>query len=337
MPSDTPERFAAAVAKAAALLRAGQVVALPTETVYGLAANALDAEAVARIYQAKGRPSHNPIIVHVDGPEMARRCVRQWPPTAALLADAFWPGPLTLILPRAAGIPEIVTAGGPTVGIRWPSHPFMQAVIQACGFPLAAPSANPSNHISPTSAAHVLAHLGRRIPLIVDGGPSEVGIESTVVDISGGAARVLRPGMIAEADILARLGPVASSVPTSVSEPANSVLRSPGMLKKHYSPKTRLLVCGWTGDADLIRRVKSLNIAPATVQVIAHQHAPQSGGWRAVHRLPGDPKGYARLLYSVLHAADQPDTALIVLEALPKGADWKAVNDRLQRAAAQEG
>lgn len=144
------------------MLRAGEVVALPTETVYGLAANALDERAVARIYAVKGRPAHNPIIVHVASLELARRCARAWPGRAEVLARAFWPGPLTLVLPRAAGIPDLVTAGGDTVGIRWPSHPFIQAVIQACGFPLAAPSANPANQLSPTSAAHVAKWLGEK-------------------------------------------------------------------------------------------------------------------------------------------------------------------------------
>ena len=155
LPTHTPELFRAAVQRAAELLRAGEVVALPTETVYGLAANALDARAVERIFQVKGRPAHNPIIVHVASIEMAKRCVANWPALAGRLAKAFWPGPLTLVLPRAKEIPGIVTAGGPTVGVRWPSHPFIQAVIRECGFPLAAPSANPSNRVSPTTAEHV--------------------------------------------------------------------------------------------------------------------------------------------------------------------------------------
>jgi L-threonylcarbamoyladenylate synthase len=184
LSTHTPALFDIAVARAAEMLRRGEIVALPTETVYGLAANALDTTAVQKIFTAKGRPAHNPIIVHVSDLAMAQRCVSVWPDLAAKLAGAFWPGPLTLVLPCAAQIPDVVTAGGNTVGIRWPSHPFMQAVIRTCGFPLAAPSANRSNEISPTNAEHVTRSLGERIPLIVDGGPSQVGIESTVIDLA---------------------------------------------------------------------------------------------------------------------------------------------------------
>ena len=192
-------------------MRAGEVVALPTETVYGLAANALDEKAVAKIFQIKGRPAHNPIIVHVASNEMAKRCVKSWPELAEKLSKAFWPGPLTLVLPRAEKIPDIVTAGGETVGIRWPSHPFIQAVIRECGFPLAAPSANLSNQISPTNAEHVRAQLGGKIPLIVDGGQSQVGIESTVLDLTVSPPRILRPGMI-HAESLAAVAAKHSTV-----------------------------------------------------------------------------------------------------------------------------
>ena len=162
LSTHTPALFAAAVKRAAERLRAGEVVALPTETVYGLAANALDEKAVSKIFEAKGRPAHNPIIVHVAGDAMARECVAEWPAVAEKLARAFWPGPLTLVLPRAESIPANVTAGGATVGVRWPGHPFMQAVIRECGFPLAAPSANLSNRISPTNAEHVTRWPTRR-------------------------------------------------------------------------------------------------------------------------------------------------------------------------------
>src|SRR5258707_2402260 len=193
LSAHTPELFRAAVHRAAELLRAGEVVALPTETVYGLAANALDARAVARIFEIKGRPAHNPIIVHVAGLELAKRCVADWPPLAERLAHSFWPGPLTLVLPRSKEVPAIVTAEGPTVGVRWPSHHFIQAVIREWGFPLAAPSANLSNRLSPTNAEHVRRTLGHKIRLIVDGGQSHVGIESSVLDLSVSPPRLLRP------------------------------------------------------------------------------------------------------------------------------------------------
>ena len=211
LSTHTPALFQKAVRAAVTRLRAGEVVALPTETVYGLAANALDAVAVGKIYEIKGRPSHNPIIIHVAGNDLARQCVADWPAAAEQLSRAFWPGPLTLVLPRAAGIPEAVTAGGATVGVRWPSHPFMQAVIRECGFPLAAPSANLSNQISPTNAEHVRAQLGGKISLIVDGGQSQVGIESTVLDLTVAPARILRPGMIHSESLAAVLGSLATT------------------------------------------------------------------------------------------------------------------------------
>ena len=193
LSTHTPELFSIAVRRAVELLSAGEVVALPTETVYGLAANALNPEAVAKIYSIKGRPSHNPIIVHIADLPMAKRCVAAWSANAEKLANSFWPGPLTMVLPRAETIPEIVTGGGETVGVRWPAHSFIQAVIRDCGFPLAAPSANLSNAISPTSASHVSKQLGGKLQLIVDGGASHVGIESTVIDLSLRQPRVLRP------------------------------------------------------------------------------------------------------------------------------------------------
>ena len=176
LPTDNTAAFARAVTRATEWLRSGELVALPTETVYGLAANALDARAVAKIFAVKGRPANNPLIVHVASLEMAQACANEWPRVAEQLAAAFWPGPLTLVLARAPEIPDIVTAAGPTVALRWPSHPFIQAVIRACGFPLAAPSANLSGQLSPTNAEHVRKSLGHSVRLIVDGGQSQVGI-----------------------------------------------------------------------------------------------------------------------------------------------------------------
>ena len=259
LPTHTPQLFRAAVFRAVELLRAGEVVALPTETVYGLAANALDARAVSRIFEIKGRPSHNPIIVHVSDIEMARSCVAAWPPLAEKLAQAFWPGPLTLVLPRANQIPPLVTAGGPTVGLRWPSHPFIRQVIRECGFPLAAPSANLSNQISPTNAEHVRKSLGDKIRLIVDGGQSQVGIESTVLDLSVSPPRLLRPGMIHEQSLLAVIGQLALD-----SEDGGAVLKSPGQLRRHYAPKAKLIILTWSDDKDLRQQLALLHplVAP---------------------------------------------------------------------------
>jgi L-threonylcarbamoyladenylate synthase len=269
LPTHTPELFQAAVRRAAELLRAGEVVALPTETVYGLAANALNPPAVERIFKIKGRPAHNPIIVHVASAAMAKRCVAHWPPLAERLARAFWPGPLTLVLPRAKEIPDVVTAGGGTVGVRWPSHPFIQAVVRECDFPLAAPSANPSNRVSPTNAEHVRKHLGHKIPLIVDGGQSQVGIESAVLDLSVSPPRLLRPGMIHEQALVAVTGELALGGGESPE-----VLKSPGLLRRHYSPQAKLVVWSWRDEADLRRMIAAFGRSPAGCHIIAHTCIP---------------------------------------------------------------
>ncbi len=357
LATNTPELFDVAVKRAAELLRAGQLVALPTETVYGLAANALDAEAVARIFEAKGRPSTNPIIVHVASLEMARQCVARWPRLADQLARAFWPGPLTLVLERAAMIPDIVTAGGPTVGVRWPSHPFIQAVIHACGFPLAAPSANPSNEISPTTAHHVRHSLGRRIPLVVDGGPSHVGIESTVLDLMSTPPRLLRPGMIHADAIFAVLGVEQASclLPKSTepeapgtgrpevcptrggfAPPVANVLRSPGMLKRHYAPKARLLILQWRDEDDLKAQILQTGLASSMdgCHIIAHTSIPMPREFGRVAVVPREPLAFARAIYAELHQCDASGASVIVVEAPPECEPWRAIADRLARASA---
>ena len=328
LATHTPALFQAAVKRAAGSLRAGEVIALPTETVYGLAANALDENAVAKIFQVKGRPAHNPIIVHVAGDSMARDCVAQWPAVADKLARAFWPGPLTLVLPRASKIPDNVTAGGSTVGIRWPSHPFMQAVIRECGFPLAAPSANLSNRISPTNASHVAEQLSGRIPLIVDGGQSQVGIESTVLDLSDSSPQILRPGMIHAGSLAAVCGEIREA------KTANAILRSPGLLEKHYSPRAKLVVLNWRDDADLQARLAALKISGPATHIIAHTRIP--GGFNAanVSVIPHDAEAFARALYAEWHRCDAAGAALIVVEAPPETPEWSGIADRLRRAAA---
>jgi L-threonylcarbamoyladenylate synthase len=329
LPTHTPELFRAAVRRAAALLNAGEVVALPTETVYGLAANALDAQAVGRIFEIKGRPAHNPIIVHVAGMEMAKRCVATWPDLAGNLAKAFWPGPLTLVLPRAKEIPSIITAGGSTVGVRWPSHPFIQAVIRECGFPLAAPSANPSNCLSPTNAEHVRKHLGDQIHLIVDGGQAQVGIESTVLDITGRPPRLLRPGIIHEQALLAVTGELAVGASESPE-----VLKSPGLLRRHYSPKAKLVVWSWKDEVELEIRSAKSEVRRSSIHVIAHTRIPSGRGFGRVSVIPHDPVAFARAIYAELHECDEARAELIVVEALPDEPEWRAIADRLRRAAA---
>jgi L-threonylcarbamoyladenylate synthase len=330
LSTHTPALFDAAVERAVAFLRAGEVVALPTETVYGLAANALDEKAVARIFRIKGRPANNPIIVHVAGGEMAKRCVRDWPAVADRLAKAFWPGPLTLVLPRAKEIPNLVTAGGATVGVRWPAHPFMQAVIRACGFPLAAPSANLSGRISPTNAGHVRRQLGGKISAIVDGGQSQVGIESTVLDVTVSPPEILRPGMIHTESLAAVCGKMTEGRPPTTGK---APFRSPGLLKKHYAPKAKLVVLSWRDDDDLRRQLSTLKLRPATGFIIAHTRIPADGNFAQVSLIPHDAEAFARAIYAELHRCDEAGAEWIVVEATPTTPEWSAIADRLQRAA----
>jgi L-threonylcarbamoyladenylate synthase len=330
LPTHTKPLFDAAVMRAAEFLRAGEVVALPTETVYGLAANALDEKAVAQIFQIKGRPAHNPIIVHVASNEMARACVAAWPELAGKLSHAFWPGPLTLVLPRSKKIPGNVTAGGATVGVRWPSHPFMQAVIRECGFPLAAPSANFSNQISPTNAEHVRSQLAGQIALIVDGGQSQVGIESTVLDLTAAIPTILRPGMIHLESLLA----VAENIQPSISNVEHPTLRSPGLLVKHYSPKAKLVVLDWRDEAELQFKIQNLKFKIEDCRVIAHTKIPAGFTAANVSVIPHDAEAFARALYAELHHCDAAGARLIVVEALPDSPEWSGIADRLKRAAA---
>jgi L-threonylcarbamoyladenylate synthase len=330
LPAHTPELFQKAVRRAVELLRAGQVIALPTETVYGLAANALDEKAVEKIFHIKGRPSYNPLIVHVAGLEMAKRCVNAFPSLAEQLAKAFWPGPLTLVLPRAKVIPDIVTAGGGTVGIRWPSHPLIQAIIRECDFPLAAPSANLSDQISPTNAGHVQKQLGGKIPVIVDGGHSAVGIESSVLDLTVSPPQILRPGMIHMESLVAAGFPVAASRHSAETGP----LKSPGQLKKHYAPKAKLLVLNWRDDAELRLKIQNLKLSIQGCHVIAYAHIPSPDQFARVCVIPHDAEAFARAIYAELHHCDEARAQTIVVEALPATPEWSGIADRLRRAAA---
>ena len=338
LAAHTAESFAVAVARASALLRAGDVVALPTETVYGLAANACDEQAVARLFSAKCRPADNPLIVHVASVAIASRCVATWPRAAQRLARAFWPGPLTLVLPKARTIPDIVTGGGATVGVRCPRHPLIRSVILKCGFPLAAPSANRSTALSPSLAEHVRSSLGGRIPLIVDGGPAQVGIESTVVDLTVQPPRVLRAGMIHRDALMAVLGSSGGEIRGDQTEGGEPVTRaprrSPGQLARHYAPRTPLAVLEWDDDADLRRQVRRLGWARRTVQILAHTNIPGRAGWGGVSLIPCHPDGCAQALYAELHRCDQQGGAGIVIEAVPKDPQWEGIADRLRRASA---
>lgn len=331
----TPALLADAIEHAAAVLRSGGVIGAPTETVYGLAANAFDPEAVARIYALKGRPSHNPIIIHVASAEMARACAARWPAMADVLGSAFWPGPLTLVMPRSKHVPDIVTAGGTTVGIRWPQHPFMQGVIKACGFPLAAPSANLANRLSPTNAIHVASQLGDVLPLIIDGGDCNVGIESTVVDVTGSSPVILRPGMISETAIRGAMTPGTPEPVAEFPRAPEEVLRSPGQLERHYSPRARLVVRSWQDEGDLARLMAAEGIAPSKACIIAHTRIPLGGQFPQVMLIPDDAEAFARALYAELHRCDGMGVDWIIVEALPETPDWAGIRDRLRRASAR--
>lgn len=331
LPTHTPELFRRAVVRASGLLRSGGVVAVPSETVYGLAANALSAEAVAGIFRAKGRPSGNPLIVHVATAAMARACAACWPPLAERLAGTFWPGPLTLVVPKSTAVPDVVTAGGPTVALRWPSHPFFQAVIRECGFPLAAPSANPSDQLSPTTAEHVVAGLGARIPLIIDAGPCAVGIESTVVDVTGAQPRLLRPGILSAPQIVE-----AAGVPLADDDGRGSgPLRSPGQLTRHYCPRAALEVWDWTDDLDLAARLRSSGIDREHLFVLTHSRIPRDPMPAQVSFIPEDPEAFARALYGYLHECDALGARRIIVERLPAGPEWEGPRDRLLRASSR--
>ena len=295
------------LAEAADLLRAGRLVAFPTETVYGLGANALDPVAVAGIFVAKGRPSTNPLIVHVPSTEAARDLVTAWPPTAELLAARFWPGPLTLVLPRRSIVPDAVTAGGRTVAIRVPAHRVALALLAETGLPLAAPSANRANRLSPTTAQHVLADLDGRIDAIIDGGPTTGGIESTVVDLSGDRPRLLRPGLLALPLLESLLGPLAIG-----SGESDRPLPSPGMMARHYAPQTPL---------------ECVAVAPR--EVPAGCVVVRFG---VGELLPDDPETASALLYALLHELDAGGFLQIIVELPPDEPEWLAVRDRLSRA-----
>lgn len=310
------------IARAAAAIRAGELVAFPTETVYGLGASALDPRAVAQIYAAKGRPEYNPLIVHVLGIEQARALVREWPPSAEALARRFWPGPLTLVLPKRSIVPDLVSAGLPSVGVRAPAHPVARALLDAAELPIAAPSANRFQCISPTTAAHVERSLGPDTALILDGGPTSVGIESTVVALTSPQPTLLRLGGLTAEAIEALTGPLAR--PTAI---ASGVARaSPGLDDRHYAPRGQLRVLA---RAELMAAIDD---GPGPVGSISFEPAPSGVEHPLV--LPNDPADYARLLYASLHTLDELGCARILVEAPPDQPAWAAIADRLRRAAA---
>lgn len=315
------------LARAAAILRRGGLVAFPTETVYGLGANALDAVAVGRIFAAKQRPPTNPVIVHAADAAGVRAVVAAWPEMAELLAARFWPGPLTLVLPKRAAVPDTVTAGGPTVAVRVPAHPVALALLRECGLPIAAPSANRATQLSPTTAAHVLRSLDGRIDLLLDGGPTPGGVESTVLDLSG-PPRLLRPGLVSPTALEEVIGPVAR--PSAIATEAGP-LPSPGMMPRHYAPRTTL-ECVAVGGAARVGELCRVGLRVGWL-ALAGEALLDVPGLR-VTVMPADPAGYAASLYAALHALDDADSDRIVVTLPPQGDDWLMIHDRLCRAAA---
>ncbi|MFN9029168.1 MAG: L-threonylcarbamoyladenylate synthase [Betaproteobacteria bacterium] len=325
--ASSPAPDPALIARAAQILRAGGLVAFPTETVYGLGAAAEQPEAVGRIFSAKGRPADHPVIVHVQDAAAIDQWARTAPEGARRLAQRFWPGPLTLVLPRAARAHDLITGGQDSVGLRCPAHPWARALLAACGGAIAAPSANSFGRISPTTAAHVRADLGEapqgKVDCILDGGPCPVGIESTIVDFTGVTPRLLRPGSITRAQLEGVLG-----VP--VPDAGSSAPRASGRLDSHYAPRTPLVLVPVAGLAAAInaRRGERLGVlAPADALLDA---SPQ-----AVLRLiaPSSAEDYARRLYAMLHELDASGASTLLVAQPPQGPDWDGVHDRLRRAA----
>jgi len=318
------------ITKAAAILRKGGLVAFPTETVYGLGANALNERAVARVFEVKARPRFDPLIVHVPAMLWLERLTTGFPPLARQLAEKFWPGPLTLVLPKSSAVPDLVTAGGPTVAIRIPDHPVALSLLRAVELPIAAPSANPFGQISPTCAAHVREQLGPKIDLILDGGPCRVGVESTVLQLTPEGPLLLRPGGTTLEDIEDVIGKV--QVPDGSQDGLpGAALASPGTLAQHYAPRTALVV-----RSRETRGVAHGELpASGSVGLLAFRESDQNSQFARVEVLSptGDLREAAANLFAALRRLDAAGLDLIVAETFPEAGLGRALNDRLRRAA----
>jgi L-threonylcarbamoyladenylate synthase len=312
------------VRRAAEILRAGGLVAFPTETVYGLGADAANAKAVLRLYAVKRRPADHPVIVHFADAKGAFRWAREVPAAAQRLAERFWPGPLTLILKRSALARDFITGGQDTIGLRVPSHAVAQALLKEFGSGVAAPSANRFGRLSPTTAAHVRADLGGEVDLVLEGGASEIGIESTIVDLSRERAVLLRPGHIGERQIEEALG-------AALAQPDAAAPRAPGTLERHYAPRTPArLVAPHALDAEIERH--AARAGDARIAVLAFSRPDERVDYWL--RMPRDPAAYAQRLYAALRELDGAGCEAILIESPPEEPPWQAVRDRLQRATA---
>ena len=315
----------AAIREAAQVLREGRLVAFPTETVYGLGARVFDEAALARVFRAKGRPPTHPLIAHVLSEDEARALAAKWNDRASRLTRAFWPGPLTLVVERAGHVPAIVSGGAASLGIRAPAHPVARALLTELGEPLAAPSANRYQQLSPTTAEHVRRSLGEEVDLVLDAGACPAGIESTVLDVRSDPPRVLRPGAI-DIGALRRIEPTVDLGVASTAERP-----SPGMDPRHYAPRAKLVV--------VPDRLQAVAMATSRAQAGERVGLLLRGGADvssdvSLRVLADDPVGYGRELYAVLHAFDEEGVACIVVEAVPRDERWLAVADRLRRGGA---
>ena len=328
-----PSEDATALEQAGALLRAGEVVGIPTETVYGLAANALDPMAVARIFEAKGRPQDNPLIVHIADLESVKDIATEFPPEAQALADAFWPGPLTIILPKQDRIPMVTSGGLNTVGIRFPSHPMAQAIIRAADVPLAAPSANTSGRPSTTTAQHVMEDLNGKIAAVVDGGPCSVGVESTVVSLCGERPRLLRPGGISLEQLEQVLGTV--EVDRALREKIDDTekVSAPGMKYRHYAPKAPVTVVFGTPEASANYIYAQLGENSGVL--CFDDCAPRFAGAAVVETFgPSDDAAeQAREIFDALRRFDTTDCTEIYAQCPPADGIGLAVSNRIRKAA----
>ena len=311
------------IERAAAVLKAGGLVALPTETVYGLGADANNENAVRRIFAAKGRPANHPLIVHLASPEQLTDWANQIPDVAYQFADAFWPGPLTLILRRSPNVLDVVTGGQDTVGLRVPGHPLALELLTAFGGGIAAPSANRFGRISPTTAEHVRAELGDRVDLILDGGPCQVGLESTIIDLSTGRPRLLRPGGVSMEALAAVLG-------EAPEVGAKKAPRASGTLASHYAPTTPAVLIP---SGELHRYIRAQ--ADQVLGVLTWQAPMDALPNVHARRLPADSQKYGQQLYATLRELDSLGCDRIVIEAVPPTSEWFVVRDRLARAATQ--
>jgi L-threonylcarbamoyladenylate synthase len=313
------------IEKAAEILRAGGLVAFPTETVYGLGADASNPAAVKKIFAAKGRPADHPVIVHIADMSELKHWAEEVPRAAWLLAEKFWPGPLTMVLKRSAQVSDLISGGQNTVGLRVPGHPVARKLLKAFGGGIAAPSANKFGRLSPTTATHVREELGNAVEIVLDGGPCDVGIESTIVDLTREPPAILRPGRVSAQQI-------ADALLVPLGETPADRPRVPGSLASHYAPRTPLKIVLPDEIESYVRR----QVVPPPVAVLARRGRPHDSQVALWQVAPETPEEYARLLYGTLRFLDDAGCRLIVVEALPQLPEWTAVRDRLDRAATPE-